>query len=60
MVVPWTVIAVILVLVGIVLIVAGVKSHFSKLWKIVLSIIGVLTIGLGLYWFLFLVGISIP
>ena len=59
-IIPWVVIAVILVVVGIVLIIAGVKSHFSKVWKIVLGVLGVATICLGLYWLLFLVGISIP
>jgi hypothetical protein len=59
-IIPWVVIAVILVVVGIVLIIAAVKSHFAKVWKMVLGVIAVATICLGLYWLLFLVGIGIP
>lgn len=59
-IVPWLVIALILIAVGVVLIVAGVKSRFATYWKVALSVIGVATIGLGLYCLLFLVGLSIP
>jgi uncharacterized membrane protein YuzA (DUF378 family) len=56
-IIPWAVIAVILVVVGIVLIVAALNGKFSKLWTVVLTIIGLATVGAGLYWFLFLVGL---
>lgn len=56
-IVPWVVIAVILVVVGIVLIVAALNGKFSKFWTVVLTVIGLATVGAGLYWFLFLVGL---
>ncbi|WP_461215768.1 hypothetical protein [Lacticaseibacillus sp. GG6-2] len=42
------------------MILASIKAHLAKPWKIVLGGIGILTIGAGLFWFLFLVGIAIP
>ena len=56
-IVPWVIIAVILLVVGIVLIVAALNGKFSKVWTVVLTVIGLATIGAGTYWFLFLVGL---
>ncbi|WP_125711461.1 hypothetical protein [Lacticaseibacillus porcinae] len=56
-IVPWVIIAVILVVVGIVLIVAALNGKFSKVWTMVLTVIGLATVGAGLYWFIFLVGL---
>ena len=46
-------IAALLVLVGVVLILASIKAHLTKPWKIVLGGIGLLTLGAGLCWLFF-------
>lgn len=59
-VVLWTTVAILLIFIGVMLIIASIKARFSLIWKLLLSLIGILTIGIGLYWCLFLVGIAIP
>lgn len=53
LVISWVIIAILLVLVGIVLILASIKAHLAKPWKIVLGCIGILTLGAGLCWLFF-------
>ncbi|WP_127848541.1 hypothetical protein [Lacticaseibacillus hulanensis] len=56
-VIPWAIIAIILMLVGITVVVAGIKAQFSAGWKVVLSVLGVVTFAAGTYWLLILVGL---
>lgn len=55
-VVPWLVIAALLIIAGATLVVAGIKAPLARFWQWVLGVIGVATIGAGLYWGLFLFG----
>lgn len=59
-VVPWIMIAVLVVFIGVVLILEGVKVRLVIGLRLLLVVIGILLIGSGLYWQLILVGLTIP
>lgn len=56
----WIIIAVLLVFVGMVMILEGVKLRLAIVWRLLLVVIGIFLIGAGLYWQLILVGLTIP
>ncbi len=59
-VVPWLIIVVLLVLVGIVALLAAVRARLAKPWKITLFVFGLLMLGASIYGCLLLIGIAVP